>query len=56
MINELYNWTDQIIKHSLSIWLAILFLTFIWLSTVWSINKWIQWYRAYKKLIDKESK
>ena len=56
MITELYGWMDQIIKHSLSIWMAILFITFIWASTVWSIHKWIQWYGAYKKLIDKESK
>ena len=47
MINEIYDWMDQVIRHSLSIWLAILLLTFIWASTVWAVTKWIGWFKAY---------
>ena len=51
MINEIYTWVDQIIKHSISIWMAILFLTFIWASTVWSVSKWIAWYKVYVNVV-----
>ena len=47
---------DQVIRHSLSIWLAILLLTFIWGSTVWAISKWIGWFKAYAKFLKEEEK
>jgi len=56
MINEIYDWMDQVIRHSLSIWLAILLLTFIWGSTVWAVSKWIGWFKAYAKFLKEEEK
>ena len=54
MINEIYDWMDQVIRHSLSIWLAILLLTFIWGSTVWAISKWIGGFKAYSNFLKEE--
>ena len=54
MINEIYDWMDQGIRHSLSIWVAILLLTFIWGSTVWAISKWIGWFKAYSNFLKEE--
>tara|TARA_R100000808_G_scaffold245_3_gene1430 strand:+ start:9287 stop:9472 length:186 start_codon:yes stop_codon:yes gene_type:complete len=54
MINEIYSWMDQVIRHSFSIWLAILLLTFIWGSTVWAVSKWTGWFKAYAKFLKEE--